>query len=107
MNPTPFLAKASKIGRERSFDPIHVRDRKTIVLTQFKRSMRAVKVKQRLLASANYVNVGWAMIIGVNHHTERSDSRYDRYCTTEPKRLGLLKNEELGLVQLCCDQIVP
>jgi hypothetical protein len=51
--------------------------------------MRAVKIKQRLLVSANYVNVGWAMIIGVNHHTERSDSRYGRHCTMEPKRLGL------------------
>jgi len=63
MNPTPFLAKASKIGRERSFDPIHLRDRKTIVVTQFRRLMRAVEIKQRLLVRANYVNVGWAMII--------------------------------------------
>jgi len=51
--------------------------------------MRAVKIKQRLLVRANYVNVGWAMIIEVNHHTESSDSRYGRHCTMEPKRLGL------------------
>ena len=89
MNPAPFCAEVLEVCSERRADPVQLRDRKPVILSQLGRSIRAVEIENRLLADAYHMDMRGTMVVWVDDHSQCTDSRYGRHSTINLSGLGL------------------
>jgi hypothetical protein len=66
----PSLAKQAQRCRQFGFDHRDTAPRKSIVLAQLWRPIRAVQIENRLTASPDQMNVSGAVIVEINHRAQ-------------------------------------
>jgi hypothetical protein len=84
------LAKQAQRCRQIRLDRRDIDTRKSLVLAQLWRPIRAEQIKYRLTASPDHMNVSGAVIVEINHHAQARKPEHcgHTYSLSYPKRLG-------------------
>jgi hypothetical protein len=63
--------------------------RKPIIFPQYWRAIRAVQVENSFAAISNYVDMNWAMVVGIDDHPQAENNQHCRHYSENPISFGL------------------
>jgi hypothetical protein len=81
MNPAPFGAQVRCFFLESRLDFRKLTLRELLVFTQFRRPIRAIKLKNGFTVLPENMNVGWPMIVRIDHNTQTTNRVNGRHYT--------------------------
>jgi hypothetical protein len=70
MNLSPFLAEVRKIVSKVGFDQPQLLLSETEVFSQLKRPVGVMQIEHRFTAIADYMHMGWTVIVRIDHDTQ-------------------------------------
>jgi hypothetical protein len=90
MNLTPSWAQFWQVLGQHFADAVHIFPGETVALTEFRRSVGAVENEHGFTVSSDHVDMGWAVIVRVDHHPVAIEAENSRHS------LHIAKTQALG-----------
>jgi hypothetical protein len=96
MNSLPGPAQLFEAIHQDSHHAPYLPAGESIILSEFYRSCRTIQIEYCFVPYSNDVNMGWSMIVRINHNPQSAKPQNRRHWNNSsniPKRLGLRLSE--------------